>query len=228
MKEEYEQTVKGYEKKYNEGYGLEYPDGHVIRFCTQVLDWELDKFKDKGNVFDYGCSIGTHLKYFSDRGWTPFGVDINAIGIEKAKKLLPEYKDNFHVIDPVPDLTKLYDVKFDVIITNQVLYYLNDEDIHNVVNQFYDMMPKGGVFFATMMSRKNYYHNYVQSISIDGLSEVVLTDRVHDTTYINFKEKVELEELFKPFKKLHIGYYDRQIIEDEGSNEHWIYIGVKE
>ncbi|EOG9634088.1 hypothetical protein ACLMND_001537 [Campylobacter lari] len=47
-----------------EGYGLQYPDGHVIRFYERILKYKLNK--TSGNLLDFGCGNGVHSKYFQD------------------------------------------------------------------------------------------------------------------------------------------------------------------
>ena len=46
-----------YEHRYRAGYGLEYPEGHVIRFHHHILEYELGM--TGGTVMDYGCGTGS-------------------------------------------------------------------------------------------------------------------------------------------------------------------------
>ena len=85
-----------FEERYKAGYGLEYPDGHVIRFNRHILEWELGL--RSGNILDYGCGNGSHLKYFETNGFTPYGCDVSSTAIERCKRLMPEYENNFHVV----------------------------------------------------------------------------------------------------------------------------------
>lgn len=221
---EYTATKLAYESKYRNGYGLQYPDGHVIRFHHQILEYELQM--SGGKILDYGCGSGIHLLYFQQHGYTPFGCDIIASAIEQAKVRMPTYAKNFHAVSNVPKLRDYFTDDFDIIFSNQVLYYLNDNDIKYMTSQFYEMLKPGGVFFATMMASTNYYHNHIVSTE-RGLSKVVLKGRLNDTTYINFKTKAECVEIFKSFTKLHLGFYGSTIREDEGSTDHIIFIGRK-
>ena len=55
-----------YKNKYEQkGYGVEYPDGHVIRFYERILKYKLNK--TSGILLDFGCGNGTHAKYFKDK-----------------------------------------------------------------------------------------------------------------------------------------------------------------
>ena len=223
--QDYSTTSKTYEKKYDEGYGLEYPDGHVIRFYHRVLKYEFNI--SKGKILDFGCGIGSHLKFFQRHGFTPFGVDVVAEAIEKTKLLLPEFKDNFHVTPSVPNLKDYFSESFDIIFSNQTLYYLNDRDIKNLCGQFLDLLKPGGIFFATMMSTLCGHYKMVESTSGD-MSKVVLKGRLNETTFVNFKTSEEILDIFKDFKRTHFGSYDFVLTEDVGHGHHYIFVGRKE
>lgn len=68
-----------YEEKFAHGYGLRYPDGHVIRFYERVLKRELNLDGSRGNnVLDFGCGTGVHSAFFQSKGFVPFGIDVSS------------------------------------------------------------------------------------------------------------------------------------------------------
>ena len=223
---EQEFSVRQYEKKYQTGYGLVYPESHIIRLHKQILDWELGL--RSGNVFDFGCGSGAHLKYFSEQGFAPFGCDTSQTAIKRCKKILPRWSKNFFVTPVKPDLTKfLRPCSLDVFLSNQVFYYLSDAEIRNVTNQAHMLLRPGGVFIATMMSHTCWYTRYIVGAK-DGFKRIEMgTPRQKETMFINFKSEKSLPALFKPFQKLHLGSYGSHIREEEGSTDHWIYVGNK-
>jgi len=223
-KNEYDGNIDAYKKKFEEGYGVRYPDGHVIRLYHHVLAYDLNI--KSGKVFDFGCGNGTHLKFFMDMGFIPYGCDIDKYAIQQAKELMPEYADNFFASESVPDLAPRGYKDFSMVFSNDVLYYLNDQDINHLVSQFYDMLQPGGVFYATMMSPKDWYFSRVES-KMGDMSKVVLTGRLNETTYINFKTKEQVLDMFSPFKKLHMGEKCGCIREDEGFAHDWAFLGQK-
>ncbi|MGB0383243.1 MAG: class I SAM-dependent methyltransferase [Ardenticatenaceae bacterium] len=202
-----------YEARYKGGYGLMYPDGHVIRFHRHILEYELGM--STGKMLDYGCGNGTHLLYFNRHGFIPYGCDINKLAVGQCKQLLQNYSANLHQVPNVPQLSDYFEVDFDLVFSNQTLYFLNDADLSYLLAQFYKMLRDGGVFFATMMADTNYYSRFVVGTE-GGLSKVVLRGRLNHTTYINFKTKDEVLKLFTEagFTKLHLGFYTSVIRED--------------
>jgi len=219
-------NAEDYERRYREGYGLVYPESHIIRVNKHILEWELGM--RAGRLFDFGCGAGAHLRYFADHGYEPFGCDTSPSAIDRCRALLPEYADNFHVSSVNPDLKKILpEATLDVFLSNQVLYFLDDAGIRDVVEQAYTLVKPTGVFVATMMAPTCWYSRYV--VGSQGGFKVVRLDtpRQKSELLINFKEQSELPALFSPFRPLHLGSYGSHVREEEGSTDHWLYVGVK-
>ena len=216
-----------YERRYQEGYGIIYPESHIIRIHKQILDWELDV--KSGSIFDFGCGLGTHLKYFATHSFITYGCDTSPTAISHCKNLMPDFESHFFVTPIVPDLSDLLGAQeFDVFLSNQVFYFLTDHDIRNIVKQAYSLVRPGGVFIATMMAYSCWYSRYVKG-KVGDLQRVEFsTPRVNDSILINFKHQEELVDLFHPFRKMHFGSYGSHIREEEGSTNHWIFIGLRD
>lgn len=221
-------TSEAYDTKYKEGYGLQYPDGHVIRFHRYILQHELNM--KGGKILDYGCGNGVHSQFFENHGYTPYGCDTSETAIQLCKKRLSRYANNFHVTPIKPNMKEFFTEKFDVIFSNQVLYFFNDEDLSQMLQQFHSMMNDNAVIFATMMGPENLYSRYVKGQE-NGMSRVELyNERLHEVNYINFKTDKEVLNTFTKdgyFKKLHLGWYTCLIREQEGRSDHWIFVGQK-
>jgi len=222
-----EYNAKDYERRYREGYGLVYPESHIIRVNKHILEWELGMHG--GRAFDFGCGAGAHLRYFADHGYEPFGCDTSASAIERCRALLPDYAANFQVSSVNPDLKRIVpDASVDLFLSNQVLYFLDNSGIRDVVAQAHALVKPSGVFVATMMAPTCWYSRYV--VGTQGNFKVVRLDtpRQNGELLINFKEQAELVELFAPFRPLHLGSYGSHVRQEEGSTDHWLYVGVKQ
>lgn len=222
----YAVNTQTHDTKYQTGYGLRYPDGHVIRFYHHILAY--DGGVTSGAMLDYGCGNGSHLEYFRTKGFVPYGCDVSRVAIEQCKRLMPNDADHFHVIPNAPKLRDYFQVDCDLIFSNQVLYYLNDRDMQNVLAQLYDLCKPGGIIFATMIAPTNYYSRFVEGTE-DGLSRVVLRGRLNETQFVNFKTRPQVLDLFTGagFTKLQLGFYGAIIREDEGPTDHHIFVGRK-
>ncbi|EAH5460905.1 methyltransferase [Campylobacter jejuni] len=117
----------------------------------------------------------------------------------------------------------------DIIFANQSLYYIPLKELKQNILEFYELLNTGGILFATMMSKKNYYFSHSQKEEKNGLSKVEINGRLNETSFIHFIDKAEdLENLFQPFETLFLGDYDPiSFYNFEGSAHHYIYIGIK-
>ncbi|MBF7048375.1 methyltransferase domain-containing protein [Campylobacter volucris] len=225
-------SLSGYTKKYdNEGYGLQYPDGHVIRFYERILKYKLNK--TSGNLLDFGCGNGVHSKYFQDitgGGIKAYGLDI-VPSLENTWKNDPKLiTKNFHVIAPNSSFKDLFNAKMDFIFANQSLYYLPNESFKQAIDEFYQLCNDKAIIFATMITSKAYQEFTTGNVGDNGLMEVKSSPRINgESTYINFTNNIEeLKEKFKPFKPLFWGDYELiNLYNFEGSVQHFIYIGQK-
>ena len=217
-------SLQTYQTKYEQNnYGLRFPDGHVVRFYERILKHKLGK--THGNLLDFGCGNGVHSAYFLSKGFKPFGVDIVPSLKELWDKNIAGGGD-CKIIKPNSSLKGLFDEKMDIIFANQSLYYIPKPNLKQNVLEFYELLNEGGIFFATMMSKKNYYFSHAQKEDENGLAKVCLNGRLNETSFIHFITKVtDLENLFQPFKTLFLGDYDPVNFYDfEGSAHHFIYI----
>src|SRR3989344_3154572 len=225
------QNKEYYGKLYskNESF-LQYPAGWVIRFHNMYLKSHIPK----GRVLDYGFGTGNNSIFFMEKGYDVYGVEVNDGGRELMKKNLernhvnPKEIDKFTLIPPNNVKLPFKDNFFDVIISNQVLYYLSSEDqIRKVCKELHRILRPGGVVFFTVMGPKNYYIKYhAKQIHPGGVYEILVDDPKHrlygnrEFIYL-VRDEEHLKDLFSDFKCLSTGYFDHAMF-DMPSGFHWI------
>lgn len=218
------ENADAYREKYAQGYGLTVPDGHIIRVYKQIITYQCGI--TGGRVLDFGTGNGTHLAWLRSQGnWDVNGVDISDTSIGQAKVLMPDAAANLHTIGTHPDLVGMYDRPFDLILANQVLYYVDDQELAYLVDQFMRLLRPGGVFYASMMGVENFYYGLSEGQPGSDLRKVTLRGRLNETTFVNFKTHEQMLGDFRGFEKLHAGYYDTVIREDEGRTMHHFFVG---
>lgn len=226
-------SLSAYLTKYDtQGYGLQFPDGHVIRFYERILNFALQK--TSGNLLDFGCGNGIHSKYFAQRsggGIRPFGIDIvpSLAQIWRNDPLICE--QDFHIITPNASFSHLFTQKMDFIFANQSLYYLTKENFATTLKEFYDICNDGAIIFATMMASE-CYDLYQKSKPLpNGLTHIqgTPTNRMSEDSYIRFTSDIdELKADFGLFEPLYWGDYTPiNLYNFEGSSRHFIFIGRK-
>jgi SAM-dependent methyltransferase len=226
-------SLSAYLTKYDtQGYGLQFPDGHVIRFYERILNFALQK--TSGNLLDFGCGNGVHSKYFAQRsggGIRPFGIDIvpSLAQIWHNDPLICE--QDFHIISPNASFSHLFTQKMDFIFANQSLYYLTKENFATTLKELYDICNDGAIIFATMMASE-CYDLYQKSKPLpNGLTHIqgTPTNRMSEDSYIRFTSNIdELKADFGLFEPLYWGDYTPiNLYNFEGSSRHFIFIGRK-
>lgn len=213
-----------YIEKYDINYGTMYPEGHIIRLYEHLLKYEYGLTGEKGEtVLDFGCGNGTHTEYLRTKGFDTYGLDIVPSAIEQAKLRFPGCHFSEMALYQSPQ--SILDRRFDLILCNQVLYYLDNEQLANVTQQLFDVLNPGGLIYITMMATKNHYWSKAEP-AVNGLSKVTLTGRLNETSHINFVHSEEdLAQRFAQFEPLYVGYYDSS--SREGSTYHYQFLGKK-
>ena len=178
-------------------------------------------------MLDFECGSGIHLKYFAEQGFEPYGCDVSETAIARCKALMPEHAANFHVTPPFPKLADYFSSGFDLVFSNQTLYFFPNDQLDDLVVQFNALLKPAGAFVATMMAPTNRYARSV--VATQGeMSKIVLKGRVSATFQINLKTREEVLKSFQPpFRRLHLGFYTSIIREDEGPTDHLIFVGQK-
>jgi len=216
-----------YEKRAKEGYGLMYPDGHVIRGWENLLK---NHILNTGNMLDFGCWNGTHASYFSSKGFVVHGVDIVESAVNAAKSLVSDCSHNFYTITDDANLDAIFGCQFDLILANQVLYFLDDPTLLKRLDEFDRLLSVGGYVFFTMMSRRNYFSKYSAGVMQNGLERVVFPKEHRfygKEPHVRFVESFDqLKAVFCKFECTVVGLYD-VIFNEVDSAEHYIFIGKK-
>jgi len=225
----------GYQTRYSRKQAfLQYPADWIIRFHNIYLKQHIPS----GRVLDYGCGSGNNSIFYIEKGYETYGVEVVDSALELIKANLERgHHDNrlaerFLIIPPDSSVLPFKSSFFDVIISNQVLYYLpSKEHIKRVCKELARCLRPGGIVFFTMMGPKNYYiTQHARQIDNTNLYEIVL-DSSHRLSGIRqfiyvVRDAHELKSLFDDFECISIGYFDQSMF-DMLSNFHWIYIGKK-
>jgi 2-polyprenyl-3-methyl-5-hydroxy-6-metoxy-1,4-benzoquinol methylase len=222
---------------WNRKYYAPNVEGFIFRLKPKLLDLYIPPQK-KLTVLDYGCGEGSNINYLIKKyNYDGYGVDISRPSITTCRKKINKKKFKL-ISSKIIKNDKFFDVKFDLIISIQVLYYLNNTDLKLLLANLNSMLKPGGYVFFTMKSIKSdYWRFYSDKKNIDGLAKVDLSsDKNYQKRqkgnifyhFINFtKNEKDLKNKFKLFKKLNIGYYDGSLESSNESGHHFTFFGKK-
>lgn len=213
---------------------LRYPADWIIRFHNLYLKTQIPA----GRVLDYGCGSGNNSVFFLEQGYETYGVEVAEAALPLIRENLQHWHlalglmERFSLIRPESASLPFADAFFDVIVANQVLYYLGSaQRIRDVCREFSRCLRPGGVVFVTMMGRQNYFLTHHATAIKGGPVYEVTMDPAHRLTGLRqfiyaVRDQQELTSLFDEFECLSIGHFDQGIF-DMVSNFHWIFIGRK-
>ena len=215
---------------------LRYPADWVIRFHNMFLKKNIP---ENGVILDYGCGSGNNSVFFMQKGYSVFGVDV----APSFKKLVEKNLElnningsnlaNFSLIDPDTTSLAFPDNYFDLILSNQVLYYLpTEQHLKKVCIELKRILRPGGFVFFTMMGKRNYYiTHFLKQIHGERVYEINIQDKNHrlygvKELILAVRDEEDLCSLFDVFEPVTVGYFDQKMF-DLYSNFHYIFVGKK-
>jgi tellurite methyltransferase len=124
-----------------------------IYLFDQILK---NQFSKETVILDAGCGSGRNVVYFLRQGNQVYGVDQNSQAINYLRALAADLapqlsSDNFKEsrIESLPFAAE----KFDLVISNAVLHFAEDEDHFNqMVSEMWRVLKSGGILFARLAS----------------------------------------------------------------------------
>lgn len=171
-----------------------------------------------GNLLDWGCGQGATVDFFRRQGFDAYGVDISAPDLAAARNKIPE--NRLKLLAAKPDKAPFFDVKFDVVVSIQSLYFLSDHDMAVAIANIHEQMKPGAVLYATMIASESRFGRESKP-GPDGLRHVDIdTGRYRVDSFMNFTtDEKHLVARFPGFEPILTGYYDADW--GEGSEKHW-------
>ncbi len=117
------------------------------------------KYKKSGEVLDIGVGNGRNALFLSSKGF-------KVIGIDSDKEMVRKFKQNadklgLKVIGKQADIEK-YNIgkKFEIIISTNVLHFLDKRDIKRVIGNIKQHTKKDGINALIVFTEENPDKNY--------------------------------------------------------------------
>lgn len=156
-------------------YGFETEEpAHTFSYLTDAMLSVIGENKQQA-ILDIGCGNGYFAKYLIEKGFDVYGTDASVKGIAIAKRSHP---DRFFVQDissgSLPE--ELNNIKFDVIISTEVIEHLYDPEgfivfCKNVLGSSGEMIistPYHGYFKNLFLSAFNRWDTHMNPLWYGG------------------------------------------------------------
>ncbi len=113
----------------------------------QIIDFMKEHAVANPTILDLGCGDGVLNERMGDYQFDYFlGIDFSSVSIEKAKaKNLP--KSEFESVDVIKFQPKR---NYDVIIFNEVFYYIPDSEKVRVMNLLFEHLNPNGIIITSI------------------------------------------------------------------------------
>lgn len=159
-------------------------------------------------ILDIGCRNGVLTKHFA-KGNVVWGVDIDPVALEEAKKLLvnTDSQNNFFVMDLLGDWSELKGEQFDVIVCGEVLEHLYFPE--KVVEKVVAHLKLGGVFVGSVpnaFSMKNRVR-----LALGTKKGTPLSDPTHINHFSLPELRAMLSRHFKTVSVTGLGRHTRMV-----------------
>lgn len=211
---------QAWEEKYQEGYGNNYVESHIVRLYFHLLRREFGL--KSGKMFDWGMGNGLNAEFFSRQGLEVSGCDVSASAVEQARLRMPTRAQHFHVVTPEDDSFGINGGGYDLLLANESIYYLDDEQIVALCGTVSAALAPDGLFLVTWIGKEHYYFDWAEPRAA-GLYLAKIHGRQNEEFLMNFKSDAEAVQLLSQhFVVRRKGYYDMLI--DEGRRLHYWYL----
>jgi 2-polyprenyl-3-methyl-5-hydroxy-6-metoxy-1,4-benzoquinol methylase len=156
------QAIWDYENKTRKEFLHENVDE---KYRSRINDW-IERYCHEGDILDLGCS-DAHIGYSlnSDLYSTYTGVDLSKISIDAAINRQNKtggwrLNKNRHVVHDISNYP--IDHNMNVILFKDSLYYINKNELLNVLKYYQKKLKSGGVFIVHMDNIQR--HEWIRKI----------------------------------------------------------------
>src|SRR3989338_15443 len=110
--------------------------------------------KPRSEVLEVGGAYGRNSMYFARHGMNVTNVDLSKTWIRMAD----ESKDDLPLINKCEGIrTVRFQKQFDVVFSNFVLHFFNDEELSDVMQKMYRLLKPKGLLINTWLSSNDMY-----------------------------------------------------------------------
>lgn len=122
-----------------------------------IVEYLNNFVKEKPSILDLGCGEGVLNERLGDFDYSYFqGMDFSKVSIDKAKE--KQFPDADFVCDDIHKFVPSR--KFDVIIFNEVFYYIHETERENVLNRMIEHLEENGIIIVSIYRESPQYWEY--------------------------------------------------------------------
>jgi SAM-dependent methyltransferase len=192
-----------------------------------VLESRLDQ---NSFVLDVGCGGGRHLRFLSERGHRPVGIDPNRSAVQAVRNVLPGIPVHQMVMDSEFPFS---DGSFDAVLSTYAIYHGVRTRVEKTLEESLRVLRAGGLFFINLISVRDFKYGVGPEVEADSFIDI----REGEPEVIHHFFNLEaVMQLCRCLSKFELGHEERPI--DQGGliaavprwdclSAHWVVKGTK-
>tara|TARA_Y100000816_G_C26101580_1_gene583993 strand:+ start:592 stop:1275 length:684 start_codon:yes stop_codon:yes gene_type:complete len=148
-----------FSKKLGAKYPPSYPNEMLVKICSSKKYSGLTKnlfSKKKIKVCEIGCLSGNNIRFFLDKKWATFGIEINKDLLKLAKKNLKRFKIKLNNLKIGNNENLPYnDDYFDLLVSINTIHYSSANKIDEAIKEYSRVLKKKGIAIIETPSPKH-------------------------------------------------------------------------
>ena len=170
----------------------------------EVVQKIIEK-KEKGVAIDIGVGAGRDTVALLKNGWSVIGIDINDTSKMIKENLTKEEIKRFKFI--FDDVTNVEFEKSDLVISFNVLSFIDKKSIKYVIEKIKNSLNKEGIVILNFFGKEDGFRN--RESGLKNKNEIYLYD------------ELEIKELLKDFEIIKLNEIKTDEISGDGVMKHW-------
>jgi ubiquinone/menaquinone biosynthesis C-methylase UbiE len=215
-----------YDRIYRErAYDVASVYDHIIRIRQRYLN------DMRGRALDHGFGNGVIASYLAREGFDVYGIETSASALEVVRERAAQLglrPDRFTLIGAEQTRFDYPENFFDVIVSNQTIYFMPRAQIDATLREFHRILVPGAKFACTTMAHENYWIT-TGTPREGGMVHVKLRGRItRDFDVYSFPSEAAVRAAWEQagFVVDDLGYFDFKLL-DVTCAKHWIILAHK-
>ncbi len=203
-----------------------YPPEELIRFTARNFYKAPERAAVK--FLELGCGTGANMWFLAREGFSAYGIDGSKSGIEKAQKRLTSEGLSADLrVGNVGNIIEIYaGTQFDAVLDVGCLQCNPLGAVQKIVNQTYDLLKPGGMFFGIMAANDSYGYGIGDEIE-PGTFTNIQDGPLKGRGLNHFFTLAEIQSVWSAFAPLSIEYSLFSLNERQEYYKYWVVRGAK-
>lgn len=212
----------GWDNIFRDNEWGKYPSEFLVRYVGR--NFSKGKERSGMKVLEVGCGTGANLWFLAREGFSVFGIDGSAVGLERAKKYLSaegldaDLRHGDIVSLPYDDET------FDAVVDVECVYANSLKDSKKIVSEIFRVLKPGGKFFSITFMTGTYGDGQGQALKDEPNTYSELSEGALKKGYgiIRFTSEEDIDLLYSLFKIKNIDYCVRSEKNSQYEIKEWL------